>query len=115
MFRQKFKATLHFLGILSMRVFLGIVSGFFWLVLVAFLFRNVGAWIVEKLAYRDLDGSYNSMLEASQRYDSLNASIPDIVSVVAWIGIWLCLAAGVLWGFSQGKFDIRRWLRRRHA
>ena len=111
MFMQKFKRSLRFLGILSMRIVLGIAAGFFWLVFVAFMSRNVGVWIIEKIAYRDLDGSYNSIAEASQRYDSLNTSAFDII--VGWIGVWIFLAVGILWGFSQGKLDIRRWLRER--
>ena len=114
MFMPKFKTSLRFLGILSMRVLLGIVAGFLWLVLVAFISRNIGGWIVEKIAYRDLDGSYHSIAEASQRYDSLNASAFDIVASIGWIGVWLCLAVGILWGFSQGRLDIRRWLRKQH-
>ena len=115
MFMQKFKAGLRFLGILSMRVLLGIVAGFFWLVFVAFVSRNITGWIVEKIAYRDMDGSYNSIAEAAQRYESMRASAFDIVTSVGWIGVWISLALGILWGFSQGKLDLRRWLRRRHA
>ena len=115
MFSQKFTACLRFLGILSMRTLLGVVAGFFWLVFVAFISRNFVLWIVEKFAYRNLDGSYNSIAEASQRYDSMSASASDIVTDIGWIGVWICLAVGILWGFSQGKLNLRRWLRRKHA
>ena len=104
MFMQKFKTSLRFLGILSMRVLLGVIAGFFWLVFVAFISRNIMGWIAEKIAYRDLDGSYNSIAEASRRYDSMSISAFDIVGSVAWIGVWICLAVGILWGFSQGRF-----------
>ena len=115
MFMLKFKDSFRFLGILSMRVLLGIVAGFFWLVFVAFISRNIVGWIVEKIAYRDMDGSYNSIAEAAQRYESISTSAFDIVTSVGWIGVWICLAVGILWGFSQGRLDLRRWLRRRHA
>ena len=112
---QRFKASLRFLGILSMRVLLGIVAGFFWLVFVAFISRNVTGWIVEKIAYRDMDGSYDSIAEAAQRYESISTSAFDIVDIVAWSGVWICLAVGILWGFSQDRLDLRKWLRKRHA
>ena len=115
MFMQKLKTGLRFLGILSMRTLLGVAAGFFWLVFVAFISRNIVVWIVEKFAYRNLDGSYNSIAEASQRYDSMAASASDIVTDIGWIGVWICLAVGILWGFSQGKLNLRRWLRRKHA
>lgn len=72
-------------------------------------------WIVEKFAYRDMDGSYDSIAEAAQRYDNMIASAHDIVTNVGWIGVWICLAVGILWGFSQGKLDLRRRLRKGHA
>ena len=116
MFMQKFKTSLRFLGILSMRVLLSVVAGVLWLAFAAFISRNIVGWIVEKIAYRNLDGSYNSIAEASQRYDSMmTGPVFDIVASVGWIGVWICLAVGILWGFSQGRLDIRRWLRRRHA
>ena len=115
MFLQKFKANLRFLGILFLRVSLGVAAGFLWLVLVVFISRNTVGWVVEKFAYRDLDGSYNSIAEASQRYDSLMALSHDIVASVGWIGAWICLAVAIVWGFSQGKLDLRRWLRKRYA
>ena len=115
MLMPKFVASLRFFGILLMRVLLGVVAGFLWLAFVAFISRNIVHWIVEKFAYRDLDGSYNSIAEAAQRYESMSASAFDIVLNVGWIGVWICLAVGVLWGFSQGRLDLRRWLRKRHA
>ena len=111
---QEFRTGLRFLGILSMRVSLGIVAGFLWLVFSAFVSRNVW-WIVEKFAYRDVDGSYDSIAEAAQRYERMSASASDIVDIVAWSGVWGCLGIGILWGFSQGRLDIRRWLRKKHA
>ena len=116
MFTQKFKTGFRFLGILSMRVLLGVVAGVLWLAFAAFVSRNIVGWIVEKLAYRDVDGSYHSIAEASQRYDSMMSTpVYDIIASVGWIGAWLCLALGILWGFSQGRLDIRMWLRKRHA
>ena len=114
MFTQKLTASLRFLGILSMRVSLGFVAGVLWLAFVAFISRNM-FWIVEKLAYRDVDGSYHSIAEAAQRYERMRASARDIVDIVAWPGAWICLAIGVIWGFSQGNWDLRRWLRKRRA
>ncbi len=115
MFMQKFKAGLRFLGILSMRVLLSVVAGFLWLVFSAFVERNIVDWIVEKSAYRDVDGSYHSIAEAAQLYESLSASAYDIVYTVAWLGVWGCVAVGILWGFSQGRLDLRRWWGRRHV
>ena len=111
MFVQKLKATFQFLGILSMRVLLGFVAGVLWLAFVAFISRNM-FWIVEKLAYRDMDGSYHSIAEAAQRYERMSASAYNIVDIAA-SGAWICLAVGVIWGFSQGRLDLRRLLRKR--
>ena len=111
MFMPKFKAILRFLGTLSVRVLLGVVAGLLWLTFVAFISRNILSWTIEKIAYRDVDGGYNSIAEASQRYYSMF----DVVETVGWIGVWICLAVGILWGFSQGRLDLRRWLRKKHA
>ncbi len=114
MFTQKLTASLRFLGILSMRLLLGFIAGVLWLAFVAFISRNM-FWIVEKLAYRDIDGSYQSIAEAAQRYERLSASAYNIVDLVAWPGAWICLAVGVICGFSQGNLDLRRLLKRRYA
>lgn len=113
MFTQKLKASVQFLGILLMRVLLGFVAGVLWLAFVAFISRNM-FWIVEKLAYRDIDGSYHSIAEAAQRYERLSASAYNIVDIVAWPGAWICLAVGVIWGFSQGKLNLWKRLRHQH-
>ena len=113
MFTQKLKALFQFLGTLSMRVLLGFVAGILWLAFAAFISRNM-FWIVEKLAYRDLDGSYQSIAEAAQRYERMSASVHDIVDIVAWSGAWICLAVGIIWGFSQGKLNLWKRLRQQH-
>lgn len=114
MFTQKLTASVQFLGILSMRVLLGFVAGVLWLAFVAFLSRNI-FWIVEKFAYRDMDGSYQSIAEAAQRYERMSASAYNIVDIVAWPGALICLAVGVIWGFSQGNLDLRRLLKRQYS
>ena len=113
MFTQKLKAPFQFLGILLMRILLGFVAGILWLAFVAFISRNM-FWIVEKFAYRDLDGSYQSIAAAAQRYERMSASAHDIVDIVAWPGAWICLAVGVIWGFSQGKLNLWKRLRQQH-
>lgn len=114
MFYQKFKTGLRFLGILLMRVLLGVVAGFFWLAFLTFIAGGVG-WIIQKIAYRGMDSSYNSILEATQRYGSMTASVFQIYDILGQVGAWLCVAVGILWGFSQGRLNLSRWLRRRHA
>ena len=113
MFTRKLKASVQFLGILSMRLLLGFVAGVLWLAFAAFISRNI-FWIVEKFAYRDVAGSYHSIAEAAQRYERLSASAYNIVDIVAWPGAWIWLAVGVIWGFSQGNLDFRKWLRQQH-
>lgn len=113
MFMQKLKVSFQFLGILSMRVLLGSVAGVLWLAFVAFISRNM-FWIVEKFAYRDLDGSYHSIAEAAQRYERLSTSAGDLIDIVAWPGAWICLAVGVIWGFSQGRLNLWKRLRQQH-
>ena len=112
-FIQKLKTPFQFLGILLMRVLLGVVAGILWLVFSAFIFRNL-FWIGEEFAYRDLDGSYHSIAEAAQRYERMSASLLDIADIVTWPGAWICLAAGIIWGFSQGKLNLWKRLRQQH-
>ncbi len=101
MFIQKFKASLRFLGVLFLRVLLGIVAGYLWLAGLAF----IGRVTVGKLANRYMDG----------RYDGLRDTVHDIIYPVGWYGAWVLVGIAVIWGFSQGRLDIRRWLRERHA
>ena len=101
MLMQNFKAALRFVGILLLRVFLGVVAGILWVQVVSFIARNtVGA-----LHYRHMDGRYAELAETSW----------SILGPVTWYGAWAFLIAGIIWGVSQGRFDLRRLLRKRLA
>lgn len=98
---QNFKAALRFAGILLLRVFLGVVAGILWMQVPSFIARNtVGA-----LHYRHLDGRYAELAETTW----------SILDPVQWYGAWAFLIAGIIWGVSQGRFDLRRLLRKRFA
>ncbi|GEM_PF-5100606 len=50
------------------------------------------------------------------RYDGLRDTVfHDIIHPIGWYGAWMLVGAAIIWGFSQGKLDIRRWLRKGHA
>ena len=101
MLMQNFKAALRFAGILLLRVFLGVVAGILWMQVLSFIARNtVGA-----LHYRHMD----------RRYAELAETTWSILDPVQWYGAWAFLIAGIIWGVSQGRFDLRRLLRKRLA
>ena len=101
MFVQKFKASLRFLGILFLRVLIGIVAGYLWITGSAF----IGRITVGRLAERYMDG----------RYDALRDTVHGIIYPVAWYGAWVLVGIAIIWGFSQGRLDIRRWLRKQYV
>ena len=112
MFMQKFKASLRFLGILFVRILAGIVVGHLWVVAVALIFHLTGENVVSQHAeigpHRGLYDYFDS------RYDT-DSPIFRIVAWVACIGNLGCMAFGCIWGFSQSRLDLRRWLRKRYA
>ena len=122
MFMQKFKASPRFLGVLFLRVLLGIVVGYLWLFAVAFIFhtavgnpnptyiRQGGMNIFEIFDY-----FYDSGPPREGRYGGTAGTVYGAVLQVGLIGFWVWFAVGVLWGFSQGRLDLRKWLRKRHA
>ena len=113
MFMQRFKASLQFLGILFVRILAGVVVGHLWVVAVALIFHLTGENIVSQHAeigpHRGLFYDY-----FDSRYDT-DSPIFRIVAWVACIGHLGCIALGFIWGFSQSRLDLRRWLRKRHA
>ena len=101
MFTRKFTTGLRLLGPFLLRVLLGIVAGYLWLAGLLFM----GRITVGRLAERYMDG----------RYDGLRDTVFDIISPIAWYGGWVLIGVAIVWGFSQGRLDIQRWLRKRHA
>ena len=111
-FMQIVKACLRFFGILLLRSFLGIVVAYLWLFAVAYLFHI----IMDVGIPRDiLDHFYDTGPPIEYRYHGKAAEAYSSARQVGVIGAQICLAAGGIWGFSQGKLDIRRWFRKRHA
>lgn len=102
MLMKKFKTGLRFLGTLFLRVLLGIVAGYVWIVGLAFIGRTT----VGSLSDRYMNG----------RYDGLRDTVfYDLIHPVGWYGAWVLIGIGIIWGFSQGRLDIRRWLGKQHA
>ena len=101
MFMKKFKTRLRCLGIFVFRVLLGLVAGYIWLTGLAF----IGRITVGRLSDRYTDG----------RYDGLRDTTFDIMYPVAWYGAWVLIGISIIWGFSQGRLDIRRLLRKRRG
>lgn len=111
MFMQTVTGSLRFLGVLFLRTLLGVIVGHLWVVAVAFIFHHTGENVVSQHAeigpHRGLYDYFDS------RYD-----IGPIFRIVAWvacIGNLGCMALGFIWGFSQGRLDLRNWLRKRTA
>lgn len=101
MFMQKFKTGFRLLGTFLLRFLLGIMAAYLWIAGLAFM----GRITVGRLAERYMDG----------RYDELRDTVFDLMYPVGWYGAWVLVGVAIIWGFSQGRLDIRRWLRRRHA
>ena len=123
MFLQKSKAGLQFLGVLFLRILLGIVVGYLWMFAVAFIFHTaVGSPPMSppfghgRLSIFELfDHFYDSGPPREWRYRGTAGEFYPHALRIGKIGFFVWLAVGVLWGFLQGRLDLRRWLRRRHA
>ena len=114
MFIHKFKACLRFLGILLLRVLLGIVMGYLWLFAVAYLFHII--MDVRIPVHSDhFDHFYDSGPPREGRYGGRAAEVYGPALQIGLIGFRVWFVVGILWGFLQGKLDLRRWLRKRHA
>ena len=112
MFMQKFKASLRFLGILLLRFLLGVVVAYLWLFAVAYLFH-----IIMNVRIPDdiIDHFYDTGPPREGRYGGRAAEFYGFARRVAVLGAFVLLCVGIIWGFSQGKFSIRRWLENRHS
>lgn len=109
---QKLKAIPRFLGIFFLRVLLGIVAGYLWMFAVAYLFHI----IMDVRFPRDLfDHFYDSGPPLEERYRGRAAEVYGSALQIGLIGFRVWLAVGILWGFLQGRLDLRRWLGKRHA
>ena len=101
MFIRKFETGFRVLGTFLLRILLGIAAAYLWLAGLLFM----GRITVGRLSDRYMDG----------RYDGLRDTVFDIISPIAWYGGWVLIGVAIVWGFSQGRLDIRRWLRRQQA
>ena len=112
MFMLKFKDSFRFLGILFVRILAGVVVGHLWVVAVALIFHLTGENVVSQHA---VIGPYHGLYDYfDSRYD-MDSPIFRIVAWIACIGNLGCMLLGCIWGFSQGRLDLRRWLRRQHT
>ncbi|RKU12251.1 hypothetical protein C6503_17595 [Candidatus Poribacteria bacterium] len=109
---QKFKASLRFLGILFLRVLLGIVVAYLWAYAVAYLFHI----IMDVRVPRDvIDHFYDTGPPREGRYGGTVGSAYGFAWRFGIVGFWVFIGIGIIWGFSQGRLDCRRWLRKQHA
>lgn len=124
MFLQKFKTSLRFLGVLFLRVLLGIVVGYLWMFAVAFIFHTAAGNPPESppvgsrghlSIFQIFDHFYDAGPPRDGRYRGTAGEAYPTALQIGLIGFYVWLAVGVLWGFLQGRLDLRRWLRRRHA
>ena len=114
MFMQKIIPSLRFLGILLLRFLLGIVVAYVWLFAVAYIF-HIAAGGPSILRVDVINYFYDSGPPRNGRYLGMAGAIYGLAWRVGMIGAWSFITIGVLWGFSQGRLDLRRWLRKRHA
>ena len=109
MFIQKIKVCLRFIGILLLRVLLGYVAGYVWSFVVAYLFHI----IMDVRMPRDpIDHFYDSGPPREGRYGGRAGEVYGTFLQIGLIGFHVWFAIGILWGFSQGRLDLRRFLKR---
>ena len=112
MLLQKLKIGLRFLGVLLMRVLLGYVVGYVWLFAVAYAFHI----IMDVRIPRDLfDYFYDSGPPREGRYGGRAGEVYGTFLQVGSVGFFISFAIGILWGFSQGKLDLRRFVKRKNS
>lgn len=112
MFIQKFKASLRFLRILLLRFLLGIVVAYLWAYAMAYLFHIV----MDVRIPRDvIDYFYDTGPPREGRYDGTAGRAYGFAWRFGIVGFWGFITIGIIWGFSQGRLDLRRWLRKQHA
>ena len=112
MFIHKFKASLRFVGILLLRTLLGIVVGYLWLFAVAYLFHI----LLDVRIPRDLfDHFYDSGPPREGRYRGRAGEVYGFALQIGLIGFRVWFVVGILWGFLQGRLDLRRLLKKRQA
>ena len=112
MFTQKLKASLRFIGILLLRVLLGYVVGYVWSFVVAYLFHI----IMDVRIPRDMaDYFYDSGPPREGRYGGRAGEVYGFALQIGFKGFWVWFVVGILWGFCQGRLDVRRLLKRRYA
>ena len=112
MFWQKFKACLRFLGILLLRFFLGIVVAYLWAYTVAYVFHIVmDVWMPRDV----IDHFYDTGPPREGRYGGTAGSVYGFAWRFGIVGFWVSVGIGIIWGFSQGRLDLRRWLRKQDA
>lgn len=112
MFIQKIRTCLRFLGILLLRVFLGIVVGYLWLFAVAYLFHIV---MDVRFPRNPFDHFYDSVPPREGRYGGRAGEFYGTALQIGLIGFRVWFVVGILWGFCQGRLDLRRLLRKRQA
>lgn len=112
MFIQTVKASLRFLGILFLRVLLGIVVAYLWLFAVAYFFHII---MDVRIPSDIFDYFYDTGPPRDGRYGGTAGTAYGFAWRIGWIGGWCFIALGFIWGISQGRLDLRRWLKKRHA
>ena len=112
MFIQTVKTSLRFLGILLLRFFLGIVVGYLWLFAVAYLFHIIKDVRIPRDPF---DHFYDSGPPRDGRYGGRAAEFYGFALQIGLIGFWVWFVVGILWGISQGRLDLRRWLKKQRA
>ena len=123
MFLQKFKAGFRFLRVLFLRALIGIAVGYLWMFTVAFIFHTaVGSPPVSPpiglgrlSVFEIFDHFYDSGPPREFRYQGAAGKAYPIALQIGSIGFSVWFVVGVLWGFMQGRLDLRSWWSRQHA
>ncbi|MDE0425982.1 MAG: hypothetical protein OXN25_14085 [Candidatus Poribacteria bacterium] len=112
MFIQKCIAGLRFLGTLFLRSLCGIIAAYLWLFAVAVIFHiAVGnpPLFPHRGIFEIFDHFYDSGPPRDERYGGTAGEFYPHALSVGTIGFLVWLAAGVIWGFLQGRLDPRKW------
>ena len=92
------------------KVLPGIVAGYLWLFAVAYLFHII--MDVRIPIHSDhFDHFYDSGPPREGRYGGRAGEVYGSVLQIGFIGFRVWLAVGLLWGFLQGRLDLRRLLK----
>lgn len=108
---QNLIPSLRFIGILLLRILVGIILGFVWFIAIAGIFHFTGENVVSQHAEI---GPHSGLYDYFDSKYDIGNPIFTIVGGIAFIGQLTCMVFGMLWGIFQSRFNLTRWLYRQY-